>query len=146
MSRKSASLLFAAALACLMAAPAFAQNGHERVFRGEIGDTQCALNVHSLSQSHKEMMAMRPELISPADCARPPRFKLAISSLSSRNAVPPASRIQSWRTSRSSSTSMVAITPSTRSLIRTRAILARKSRRSAMASGRVPIFVTRRAG
>ena len=24
----------------------------ERVFKGEVGDSQCALNVHSLSRSH----------------------------------------------------------------------------------------------
>jgi hypothetical protein len=42
----------------------------EKSFRGEIADTQCALNVHSLSQSHKEMMAMEPSVKSKADCAR----------------------------------------------------------------------------
>ena len=33
-------------------------------------DSQCALNVHSLSQSHKEMIAMKPEIKTDADCAR----------------------------------------------------------------------------
>jgi len=42
----------------------------ERTFRGEIADSQCALNVHSLSQSHKEMMEMKPEIKTDADCAR----------------------------------------------------------------------------
>ena len=42
----------------------------ERTFRGEIADTQCALNVHSLSKSHKEMIAMKPDLKTDADCAR----------------------------------------------------------------------------
>lgn len=41
-----------------------------KTFKGEITDTQCALNIHSVSQSHKEMMAMRPEIKSEADCAR----------------------------------------------------------------------------
>jgi len=42
----------------------------EKTFRGEIADTQCALNVHSLSQSHKEMIAMQTGLKTNADCAR----------------------------------------------------------------------------
>ena len=47
-----------------------ARGGDEKTFRGEIADTQCALNVHSLSQSHKEMIAMKPEVKTNADCAR----------------------------------------------------------------------------
>ncbi len=31
-------------------------------FTGEIGDTQCALNVHSLSRSHSEMLAKDPSI------------------------------------------------------------------------------------
>lgn len=42
----------------------------EKTFRGEIADSQCALNVHSLSQSHKEMIEMKPEIKTDADCAR----------------------------------------------------------------------------
>ncbi|HJY91110.1 MAG TPA: DUF5818 domain-containing protein [Candidatus Acidoferrum sp.] len=42
----------------------------EKTFRGEIADTQCALNVHSLSKSHKEMLGMKPDLKTDADCAR----------------------------------------------------------------------------
>jgi hypothetical protein len=48
----------------------FSQGGGEKIFKGEIADTQCALNVHSLSQSHKEMMEMKPEIKTEADCAR----------------------------------------------------------------------------
>jgi hypothetical protein len=33
---------------------AYAQNS--RVFRGEVSDSQCALNVHSLTRSHQEML------------------------------------------------------------------------------------------
>jgi len=44
--------------------------GLEKTFRGEIADTQCALGVHSLSQSHKEMMDMKPDLKTNAECAR----------------------------------------------------------------------------
>ncbi len=46
------------------------RSGDEQTFRGEIADTQCALNVHSLSQSHKEMIAMEPSVKTNADCAR----------------------------------------------------------------------------
>jgi hypothetical protein len=53
-----------------MADYAPARGGDEKVFRGEIADTQCALNVHSLSQSHKEMIEMKPEVKTNADCAR----------------------------------------------------------------------------
>jgi hypothetical protein len=35
-------------------AAAHAQNS--RVFRGEVSDSQCALNVHSLTRSHQEML------------------------------------------------------------------------------------------
>lgn len=68
MTKKFAYISTAALLAAAIL-PAAARTDHERTFRGEIGDTQCALNVHSLSQSHKEMMAMRPELLTAADCA-----------------------------------------------------------------------------
>jgi len=35
---------------------AYAQAGAVKTFRGEISDSQCALNVHSLTRSHKEML------------------------------------------------------------------------------------------
>jgi len=38
------------ALACLVSAQ------EARVFRGEVSDSQCALNVHSLTRSHQEML------------------------------------------------------------------------------------------
>ena len=37
-----------------MASATFAQS--QKVFRGEISDSQCALNVHSLTRSHQEML------------------------------------------------------------------------------------------
>lgn len=68
MSKKFLGILGTALVAAAtLAAPA--HHERERVFRGEIGDTQCAFNVHSLSQSHKEMMAMRPGLLTATDCA-----------------------------------------------------------------------------
>jgi hypothetical protein len=42
----------------------------EEVFHGEIGDSQCALNVHSLSRSHKEMLKKKGVGKTAADCAR----------------------------------------------------------------------------
>jgi hypothetical protein len=42
----------------------------ERVFKGEVGDSQCALNVHSLSRSHQEMLERKAIGTTSADCAR----------------------------------------------------------------------------
>lgn len=52
------------------AASAQGLSGSEKSFRGEVADTQCALGVHSLSQSHKEMMGMKPDLKTSAECTR----------------------------------------------------------------------------
>ena len=35
---------------------AYAQGGALKTFRGEVSDSQCALNVHSLTRSHEEML------------------------------------------------------------------------------------------
>ncbi len=40
------------------------------VFRGEISDTQCAMNVHSLSRSHEEMITKNTMGTDPASCAK----------------------------------------------------------------------------
>jgi hypothetical protein len=40
----------------------------EKVYRGYITDSQCAMNVHSLSQSHKEMLQSKDVGNTPADC------------------------------------------------------------------------------
>jgi len=63
-------ILGATGLALLMASYPPVWGGDEKIFKGEIADTQCALNVHSLSQSHKEMIGMKPEVKTHADCAR----------------------------------------------------------------------------
>jgi hypothetical protein len=39
-----------------MSFTAYAGDEETRTFRGEISDSQCALNVHSLTQSHEEML------------------------------------------------------------------------------------------
>jgi hypothetical protein len=43
---------------------------HAATFRGEIGDSSCALNVHSLSRSHSEMLKSKSFGSTAADCAR----------------------------------------------------------------------------
>ena len=47
-----------------------AADQREEVFRGEIGDSQCALNVHSLSRSHTEMLKKKSIGTTAADCTR----------------------------------------------------------------------------
>ena len=39
-------------------------------FTGEIADSSCAYNVHSLSRSHKEMLKSKQWGKTPADCTR----------------------------------------------------------------------------
>jgi hypothetical protein len=58
------------ALAWALAIAIQVRGGNDKTLQGEIADTQCALNVHSLSQSRKEMIAMKPEVKTNADCAR----------------------------------------------------------------------------
>jgi len=65
--RTRGALLATVATACVLC---FAGGGQERVFVGEIGDSQCALNVHSLSRSHAEMLKKPGVGTTPADCAR----------------------------------------------------------------------------
>ena len=67
---RARSILGVAVLVWMMASYPLARGGDDRTFKGEIADTQCALNVHSLSQSHKEMIEMKPEVKTNADCAR----------------------------------------------------------------------------
>jgi len=69
-TNRARAILGAAVLACLAATSLLARGGDEKTFKGEVADTQCALNVHSLSQSHKEMIEMKPEIKTNADCAR----------------------------------------------------------------------------
>jgi len=64
------SILGIAALVWMVLSYSLARGGDDKTFKGEIADTQCALNVHSLSQSHKEMIEMKPEVKNKAECAR----------------------------------------------------------------------------
>jgi hypothetical protein len=43
-------------------------NADEGIFKGEIADSQCAMNVHSLSRSHKEMLETKSAGQTAADC------------------------------------------------------------------------------
>ena len=55
----------------LMSAIALAGTGSSQSrFHGEISDTQCALNVHSLSRSHKEMIAKNTLGTDASSCAK----------------------------------------------------------------------------
>src|SRR6266849_5574077 len=40
----------------------------DKVFTGEIGDSQCAMNVHSLDKSHLEMLKVKSVGKTAADC------------------------------------------------------------------------------
>ena len=62
--------LAAAVLACWIVSIPLSRGASEKTFEGEIADTQCALGVHSLNQSHKEMIDMGSAGKTPADCAR----------------------------------------------------------------------------
>lgn len=42
----------------------------EKVYKGEISDSQCAFGVHSLHRSHDEMIAMGHAGNTPAECTR----------------------------------------------------------------------------
>jgi hypothetical protein len=55
----------------LLAAVAFAAGGSVKsTFHGEISDSQCAMNVHSLCRSHKEMSSKEAMGTDRASCAR----------------------------------------------------------------------------
>ncbi len=69
-TKKARTMLAGAILTWMISSYPPARGGDEKTFKGEIADSQCALNVHSLSQSHKEMIEMKPEVKTSADCAR----------------------------------------------------------------------------
>ena len=55
----------------LLVAVLLARAGDDKpqIFRGEIGDTQCALNVHSMTRSHTEMLKSKKMGGTPGACA-----------------------------------------------------------------------------
>lgn len=70
MTNRSKAVLFIAVVIGGAASAAKVWGADEKTFKGEIADSQCALNVHSLTQSHREMIAMKPEIKTDAECAR----------------------------------------------------------------------------
>ncbi len=60
-------ILAGTCLLALSASVRFATAG-DRVFKGEISDSQCALNVHSLTRSHQEMLKSKSMGGNAADC------------------------------------------------------------------------------
>ena len=65
---KKASIIAALATVTWLASAASAGDGR-RIFLGEISDSQCALNVHSLTRSHQEMLKSKSMGGSAAECA-----------------------------------------------------------------------------
>jgi hypothetical protein len=69
MARARSILVWAVALNGLTLANGTSRGQSEKTFEGEVADSQCALNVHSLNQSHKEMIDMGSAGKTPTDCA-----------------------------------------------------------------------------
>ena len=57
-------------LSCLMLLSPLLRGESEKTFIGEIADSQCALNVHSLDRSHKTMIKMGNAGKTSSDCSR----------------------------------------------------------------------------
>jgi hypothetical protein len=68
--RASRRVLWMAIVVVLAGFGGVAGAEHEQVFKGEISDSQCALNVHSLSRSHDEMLKKKSIGTTAADCTR----------------------------------------------------------------------------
>jgi hypothetical protein len=69
MSKKRTLLTFVPLLAVLIFV-AFSARSAETTFDGEIADSQCAMGVHSLNRSHKEMIEMGHAGSTAEDCTR----------------------------------------------------------------------------
>jgi hypothetical protein len=65
--KRSATLV----LICLLAlfVKVRVANAGDRVFLGEISDSQCAMNIHSLTRSHREMLQSKSMGGNATDCA-----------------------------------------------------------------------------
>jgi len=62
------STLCLIALNLLSGATQLAYGADDKVFTGEIGDSQCAMNVHSLDKSHQEMLKVKSVGKTAEDC------------------------------------------------------------------------------
>ncbi len=68
MSYARRSIVGGISLSLLWLLSTSAQSKGDRVFRGELADSQCAANVHSLDRSHKEMLKVKSVGTTSADC------------------------------------------------------------------------------
>ena len=68
---KTRTFLFSGALSAtlIFMGPAISSAG-ETIYEGEIADSQCAMGVHSLNRSHKEMIGMGHAGSTAEDCTR----------------------------------------------------------------------------
>src|SRR5438270_2443814 len=64
--KKSTLSLIALSLLGSAGSSAFAAD--DKVFTGDVGDSQCAMNVHSLDKSHLEMLKVKSVGETSADC------------------------------------------------------------------------------
>ena len=70
MTKARTFLISAALLAALIFMGPAPSGARETTFEGEIADSQCAMGVHSLNRSHKEMIEMGHAGSTAIDCAR----------------------------------------------------------------------------
>jgi hypothetical protein len=70
MTKTRTFLISAALLAAMVFMAPAASGAGETTFEGEIADSQCAMGVHSLNRSHKEMIEMGHAGSTAEDCAR----------------------------------------------------------------------------
>ncbi len=63
------SMIRVSALRLVLVTLAFARSNGLQTFEGEVADTQCAMNVHSLTRSHAEMLKSKSLGTDPASCA-----------------------------------------------------------------------------
>jgi len=54
----------------LLVAGSFAGDNETRAYRGEIADSQCSMNVHSLTRSHQEMLKSKSMGGTSASCTQ----------------------------------------------------------------------------
>ena len=66
--KKSTLSLIALNLFCATCAPVI--HADDKVFTGEIADTPCAMNVHSLDKTHREMLKVSGVGTTAADCVQ----------------------------------------------------------------------------
>ena len=62
--------VLAVVAACSLASAAAPKTERVKLFVGEISDSQCAMNVHSLTRSHEEMLKRHTTGTDAASCAR----------------------------------------------------------------------------